>query len=192
MVITDGGEEFTDSAKDVLRKNLEKNSCRLTLAAAESRRDVAEDARGSLGLRSAHPDASEGCCDDGALPAAGGDAEVVLERLTWGDHKGFLERYGGGGGADDGGREEVGFDFVVAADVICEWPQQSCVVVHRAASAHLSLVGWCVRSGFNCEHEGTFQPLYGMERMIAMELLNVGSYTPISNVRCALVHSLKN
>ncbi len=111
VVITDGGEEFTDSAMDALRRNLEKNSCNL-LAAAPPGKD--ED-----GASAAAPAAVVG--------GGGGDgARVALERLTWGEHSDFLDRYGGGSGAaqdsngEGGGRAGAGFDFIIAADVICK------------------------------------------------------------------------
>ncbi|CAM9339212.1 unnamed protein product, partial [Hapterophycus canaliculatus] len=37
VVITDGGEEFTESAMDALRKNLERNSCKLVAMSSSDR-----------------------------------------------------------------------------------------------------------------------------------------------------------
>lgn len=75
VVITDGGEEFTDSAMETLRENLERNSCLPSYDERSSRADR---------------------------------AEVFLERLTWGDHSDFVESH------------RSGFDFILAADVLCE------------------------------------------------------------------------
>lgn len=114
VVITDGGEEFTDSAMDALRKNLEKNSCNLVAASSSPSSDG-----GAAGAND----------DDESTGGGVGGARVVLEKLTWGDHAGFLERYGGAGSGsavadgNDGPRREAeaaGFDFIIAADVICE------------------------------------------------------------------------
>lgn len=113
VVITDGGDEFTDSAMDALRKNVEKNSCNLPTISPVSDDD----------------DGADTTADATAAAVAvvdGGGANVILERLTWGEHAGFLERYrcGGSGAVNsenyDGGEARGGFDFVVAADVICE------------------------------------------------------------------------
>eukprot|EP00752_Nemacystus_decipiens_P012745 g11286.t1 len=123
VVITDGGEEFTDSALDALRLNLEKNSCNLLAPAS---------------LLPPPPPPRDGEGHDAtpttaAAVSGGGGARVALERLTWGEHAAFLERYGGfgsgaagdgGGGGGGGGGGEVrgsgGFDYIVAADVIYE------------------------------------------------------------------------
>lgn len=96
---------------DALRANLVKNSCNL-LAQSPVRNGK---------------DAAVGG-DAAAAAAAGSGAQVALEKLTWGEHEAFLERNGGGTDrtTDDdvngGNRREGrgGFDFVVAADVICE------------------------------------------------------------------------
>lgn len=110
MVVTDGGDEFTDSAMEALRKNLEKNSCSMV----ESSRVVDE------GRRTAAPLAENGGWENGrgggGRGTGEGGAEVCLERLTWGEHDAFLGRYGGVDGGIGGG-----FDFIVAADVICEF-----------------------------------------------------------------------
>ncbi|CAM9523577.1 unnamed protein product [Scytosiphon promiscuus] len=115
VVITDGGDEFTESAMDALRKNLEKNSCNLVAASSPP--------TGDDGASCARGDGHSG-------GGGGGAARVVLEKLTWGDHAGFLERYGGGSSfsgaaVDDNddrrrGTGREGFDFIVAADVIYE------------------------------------------------------------------------
>lgn len=113
--MTDGGDEFTDSAMEALRRNLEKNSCHLEVPPGQH-----------IGL------------EDDSLPAAGtstrGDPStgddgvgVVLERLTWGKHEDFLERYGErGGDTADAARLRGGFDFIVAADVLCKFSPSSC------------------------------------------------------------------
>lgn len=75
VVITDGGEEFTESAMETLRENLERNSCPLSSEEKSQRTDR---------------------------------AQVFLERLTWGDHSDFIESH------------QSGFDFILAADVLCE------------------------------------------------------------------------
>lgn len=110
MVITDGGEEFTDSALDALRLNLEKNSCNLLPPASPPLRGG---------------DGHDTVAATAAVAGGGGGARVTLERLTWGEHEDFLERYAGRGSAGDGsggagGGRGGGFDFIVAADVICE------------------------------------------------------------------------
>lgn len=92
VVITDGGEEFTESAMFALRENLERNHC-------------------DLGLKERLPP----CKVADAPPLE--QAQVQLEKLTWGEHSDFLEKHGG---ADAPGGMGEGFDFVVAADVICE------------------------------------------------------------------------
>lgn len=194
VVITDGGEEFTDSAMEALRRNLEKNSCNLSQGGGrgeervmiESGGDDGDgDAGGTGGIAPRYPQRSAGTGvghngsvsdkrehDDGdedvnnegngngddvdadADIVVGGckeeggarGAEVLLERLTWGEHAEFLKRNGGGGGGggsgggdgssavvdcegEGGGHGGVsgcgggggpGFDFIVAADVICE------------------------------------------------------------------------
>ncbi|CAM9972697.1 unnamed protein product [Ectocarpus sp. 8 AP-2014] len=111
VVITDGGEEFTDAALDALRANLVKNSCNL-LAQSPAR-------NGS--------NAAVGGGDAAAAAAAESGARVALEKLTWGEHEAFLRRNGGGSdrttdGVNDEDHQEGrgGFDFVVAADVIYE------------------------------------------------------------------------
>ncbi|CAN0278706.1 unnamed protein product, partial [Ectocarpus sp. 4 AP-2014] len=113
VVITDGGEEFTDSAMDALRANLVKNSC--NLLAQPPARNGSNAAVGRGGAAAV------------AAAAAGRGARVALEKLTWGDHEAFLERNGGGSdratdGVNDGDHQEGrgGFDFVIAADVIYE------------------------------------------------------------------------
>ena len=166
MVITDGGEEFTDDAMEALRRNVQKNSCNLSQEGTKAEsghggdpgsprdlrrspgngrrsgvndddddsdddgvdkdsnyRDVDNDGGDGDGNndRDGHDDSNDD--DDGVLGGregrGAGGADVIIERLTWGDHTDFLERNadgGGGGGANGGG----GFDFIVAADVICE------------------------------------------------------------------------
>ncbi|CAM9435145.1 unnamed protein product [Ectocarpus sp. 13 AM-2016] len=112
VVITDGGEEFTDSAMDALRANLVKNSCNL-LAQSPARNGSNAAVGGGGGDAAAV-----------AAAAAGKGARVALEKLTWGEHEAFLERNGGGSDrTSDGvnaGDHRGGFDFVVAADVIYE------------------------------------------------------------------------
>ncbi|CAN0383912.1 unnamed protein product [Pylaiella littoralis] len=117
VVITDGGEEFTDSAMDALRKNLERNSCKMPTTLPTSDGDEGAGAAGAAATTAAAAVAVEN----------GRGAKVVLERLTWGEHANFLERYGGGGSGavkvenkDEGGEERGGFDFIVTADVIYE------------------------------------------------------------------------
>lgn len=113
VVITDGGEEFTDSALDALRLNLEKNCC--NLLPQTSPRPAARDGHDAAAAAA-------------AAAAGGGGARAALERLTWGEHADFLERYSGvGSGAEEDGSEgaargrgSTGFDYIVAADVICE------------------------------------------------------------------------
>ncbi|CBN76104.1 conserved unknown protein [Ectocarpus siliculosus] len=116
VVITDGGEEFTDSAMDALRANLVKNSCNL-LAQSPAR----NGSNAAVGGRDATAAAAA------AAAAAESEARVALEKLTWGEHEAFLGRNGGGSdrttdGVNDGDHQEGrgGFDFVVAADVIYE------------------------------------------------------------------------
>lgn len=82
VVITDGGEEFTNAAMEVLKNNLENNGADLSPCAPHS----------------ATSDTTR----------QHNRARVFLERLTWGDHAAFSEAY------------RDGFDFIVAADVICE------------------------------------------------------------------------
>lgn len=132
MVVTDGGDEFTDSAMETLRKNLEKNSCnvvegsrvfeagtRTAAAAADLTAPLAED-RGWADGRSR-----------GGHGAGEGGAEVCLERLTWGEHEAFLGRYRGVGG---------GFDFIVAADVICEFFVVFCFLGVRCGGQQVGCV----------------------------------------------------
>lgn len=118
MVITDGGEEFTDSALDALRLNLEKNSCNPLPPTSPARDGDGADAAAAAAAAT-------------AVAGGGGGVRVALERLTWGEHADFLERYsvgsgaaedgnGGAGGAGGGGGRKGGFDYIVAADVICE------------------------------------------------------------------------
>ncbi|CAM9688345.1 unnamed protein product [Laminaria digitata] len=140
VAITDGGEEFTDSAMEALRRNLEKNSCDLVEPRPRRRR------RQQLSQEEEKVHAVSESGDGGG---GGRGAKVLLERLTWGEHADFLERNGGAGdGGDDGGcgggggggdndsavvdgeGQEGGyggvgctgggFDFIVAADVIYE------------------------------------------------------------------------
>ena len=197
VVITDGGEEFTDSAMEALRRNLEKNSCNLCQGGRGGEERVVVESGGDGGdgdvggtaprypQRSAgtgagdtgsgndkreHDDGDEDINNEGngngddvdadADNVVGGGeekggargAKVLLERLTWGEHADFLKRNGGGGGGggdsdggggggddssavvdcergkggrhggagDCGGGGGAGFDFIVAADVICE------------------------------------------------------------------------
>ncbi|CAN0283352.1 unnamed protein product [Ectocarpus fasciculatus] len=110
VVITDGGDEFTDSAMDALRTNLVRNSCNLLAQSPARNGNNAADGG-----------------DAASAAAAGSGAHVALEKLTWGEHGAFLERNGGGcdrTAADVNDRDDQegrgGFDFVVAADVIYE------------------------------------------------------------------------
>lgn len=108
--MTDGGDEFTDSAMDALRRNLEKNSCFLEVPSGQH---VGLEDDSLPGERtSMHGDPSTG-------------ARVVLERLTWGEHEDFLERYG------DAARLRGGFDFIVAADVLCKFSASSVEMARR-------------------------------------------------------------
>lgn len=139
MVITDGGEEFTDSAMDALRRNLEKNSCNNVIREDRGCEDRSFSFGGSNLLTDSRPAPGSATSDevgggvrgldDGTASsptrACATSADVSLERLTWGKHGDFLERYSGGdgggaGGVNEGGRGVGGFDFIVAADVICE------------------------------------------------------------------------
>ena len=121
VVITDGGEEFTDSAMDALRLNLENNSCILLPPMSPPSRDGHGAASAAVAAAVAGGDGDGGGSSSGA--------RVALERLTWGEHKEFLERYSGvgsraaedgSGGAGGAGSRRGGFDYIVAADVICE------------------------------------------------------------------------
>lgn len=115
MVITDGGEEFTDSAMDALRDNLEKNACDVCNSISSSASNkMRHQQQNKLEATGISPDQQR--------------ADVLLERLTWGEHEEFLTRHGGvsdGAGDSGGGVMEAafgaGFDFIVAADVICEY-----------------------------------------------------------------------
>ena len=177
MVITDGGEEFTDSAMEALRRNLEQNSCNLSqegkkqMVAESAAGDRDDGGRSGTAPRCPQRSAGTGArrigsgndendddgdeygsidgngnSDDADDFVVGGKeggacgAQVLLERLTWGEHADFLERNGGDGGCggdgsavvdgegEGGGNDGVGgcggggggFDFIVAADVICE------------------------------------------------------------------------
>lgn len=117
VVVTDGGDEFTDSAMEALRKNLEKNACNMVGGPPifdEGKRTAAA-AAANLAAPLAEDGGWEGGRGGGGHGAGEGGAEVCLERLTWGEHEAFLGRYGGIDGGVGGG-----FDFIVAADVICE------------------------------------------------------------------------
>lgn len=143
VVVTDGGEEFTDSALDALRLNLEKNSCNLLPPATSPTRD-GDGLGDGLG-------ATVAAAVGGAGGASSGGARVALERLTWGGHAGFLERYGvgsGGGAVEDsnggagGGRGKRGFDYIVAADVLCERVMSKIDVFSRMRT--VEAVGRCL------------------------------------------------
>lgn len=114
VVITDGGEEFTASAMTTLRENLEKNKCHMS-----------DDLHG-------YPDDAD--------HALRNRAQVSLERLTWGNHAEFLGRHGDLRGACG---TEGGFDFVLAADVICECPGfQASTVTCSSCGKHEFRITW--------------------------------------------------
>lgn len=135
MVITDGGDEFTDLAMEALRQNLEKNSCKLAGTPGVARiqqRNVRKQGPDEVDDRvhentSAVSGEGESRVFDSVIQAdASDEAEVFLERLTWGEHEGFLESIRSGHGEGEEGGEETksgdkGFDYIIAADVICEY-----------------------------------------------------------------------
>lgn len=125
---------------DALRQNLEKNSCNVRMRQrslfVQEKMQAApviggnDGCDGGVPLLCGKPDSADAevAGDDGVVaPGEASGAEVLLEKLTWGNHEEFLDRHGSSGGGiavcGDGDREEGsggGFDFVLAADVICE------------------------------------------------------------------------